>query len=98
MLMPSAALGPVSAPAIAIVVVGAQVALPSPAGVAASSVLACGTSLPSVSTWSNGWMLNSVDAPPPSVPDEPDEPLSADLSPQPASASAAANPTTSALL
>src|ERR1700730_7490831 len=90
MLMPRAAFGPVNAPAKAIVVPGAQVALPSPAGSAALAGSVFGTCLPSISTCATGWM----DRPPaPLVPEDP-ESLLVDLLLQPVTTSAAAAPIT----
>src|SRR5690606_40625834 len=80
--MPSAASGPVSAPAMAIDVVGGQVALPSPAGSAAVAASAAGTSFPAASICISG----SMDSPPAPGPSG----SLADLSPQPARTNVAA--------
>src|SRR4029077_13166585 len=90
MLMPRAAFGPVNAPAKAIVVPGAQVALPSPAGSAALAGSVFGTCLPLESTCATGWM----DRPPaPLVPEDAGS-LLVDLLLQPVSTSAAPTPIT----
>src|SRR5690606_33580083 len=63
MLRPSAAFGPVRAPAIAIAVPSAHSALPSPAGSAGSPPSVASTSAPSMSIWTEGTMLSSVEPP-----------------------------------
>src|SRR6478609_8384282 len=65
MLRPSAAFGPVRAPAIAIEVPSAHSALPSPAGSTGLPAAAAGTSAPSMSIWTEGTMITSPE--PPSV-------------------------------
>ncbi|CPU65244.1 Uncharacterised protein [Mycobacteroides abscessus] len=67
MLSPSAAFGPVRAPATAIEVPSAHSALPSPAGSTGLPAAVASTSAPSMSIWTDGTMLRSAEPPPSSV-------------------------------
>src|SRR6478752_4493780 len=77
MLIPRAALEPVSAPAMAMVVPVAQVALPLPAGVTGVVAAAAGTSAPSGVICLSGTIESAPPAPAELLPDAAADPLAA---------------------